>query len=123
MTTDAARDFAQKRLAEGVTNSTVNNSLALLRRMLRIAYEDGKISNVPKIRLLKANPARKGFLTREKFNDLLGKLPDDLKPLVTFLYYCGVRVGEALQVEWSQVDLDKPMIRLEDRRGTYYSAS
>jgi integrase len=116
MTTDAARDFAQKRLAEGVTNSTVNNSLALLRRMLRIAYEDGKISNVPKIRLLKANPARKGFLTREKFNDLLGKLPDDLKPLVTFLYYCGVRVGEALQVEWSQVDLDKPMIRLEDEQ-------
>jgi len=35
------------------------------------------------------------------------------KPLITFLYYCGVRVGEALQIEWSQVNLNRAVIRLE----------
>ena len=53
-----------------------------------IALEDGKIKFRPKIRLLKAGPARKGFLPLEKFDELLGHLPLNLKPLITLLYYC-----------------------------------
>lgn len=116
ITTDTAREFAQRRLKEGVTNDAVNNSLALLRRMLRLAHEDGKLAVVPKIRLLKHNPARKGFLPREKFEELLDHIPANLKPLIVFLYYCGVRLGEALQVDWSQVDLKMPVIRIEDEQ-------
>jgi len=116
ITTDSARAFATKRLEEGVTNSTVNNSLKLLRRMLRIAHEDGKIHVVPKIRFYKANGARKGFLQREKFDELVGHLPIHLRPLITFLYFCGVRLGEALQIEWSQVDLKRAVIRIEDEQ-------
>lgn len=37
----------------------------------------------------------------------------NLRPLVTFLCYCGCRVGETLQIEWSQVNLDARLIRLE----------
>jgi len=116
LTTDAAREFVQKRLAEGAKNGTVNGSLALLRRMLSIAHEDGKIQVKPKIRLLKPGPARKGFLPREQFDKLLGHIPVNLKPLMTFLYFCGVRVGEALQIEWSQVNLDEALIRLEEEQ-------
>jgi len=39
--------------------------------------------------------------------------PGSLKPLVTFLYFCGVRLGEALQIDWTQVDLNAGLIRLE----------
>jgi len=116
ITTDAAREFASKRLAEGVTNSTINTSLALLRRMLNLAKDDGKLQTVPKIHLFKPNPARKGFLSLEKFEELLAKLPADLKPLILLLYYCGLRRGEALQVVWSQVDLAGATIRLEDEQ-------
>jgi integrase len=113
ITTDTAREFAQKRLDEGAKNGTVNGSLALLRRMLSIAHEDGKIQVKPKIRLLKPGPSRKGFLPREQFDKLVSNLPVNLKPLVTFLYFCGVRLGEAKQIEWSQVNLDDALIRLE----------
>lgn len=116
MTTDAARDFVRKRQTEGVANSTINGSLACLRRMLNIAHEDGKIQIVPKIRLLKAGAARKGFLPREKFDELLGHIPTNLKPLITFLYYCGVRVGEAQQIQWPQVELSAALIRLEEEQ-------
>lgn len=37
ITTDTAREFARKRLDEGLSNHTVNGSLRLLRRMLNIA--------------------------------------------------------------------------------------
>jgi integrase len=95
-------------------NDTVNGSLRLLRRMLMIAHEDGKIQIIPKIRLLKSSPARKGFLPKEQFDSLLSHLPVNLKPLVTLLYYCGVRKGEPEQIMWSQVDLDAALIRLEE---------
>ncbi len=45
---------------------------------------------------------------------MLALLPTHLKPLIIFLYYCGVRRGEALQIEWPQVDLDARLIRLEE---------
>jgi integrase len=113
ITTDAARDFTKRRLAQGAANDTVNGSLALLRRMLRIAHEDGRLHVVPKIRLLKAGQARKGFLNRDKFDELLQHIPENLKPLIIFLYFCGVRLGEATQINWSQVDLPAGVIRLE----------
>jgi integrase len=114
ITTDASGEFARMRLDEGVSNDTVNGSLRLLRRMLNIANEDNKIQVVPKIRLLKSSPARKGFLAKEQFDSLVSYLPVNLKPLVTFLYYCGVRLGEAKQIEWRQVDLRGALIRLEE---------
>jgi integrase len=49
---------------------------------------------------------------RNLTNVLLGHLPPNLKPLVTFLFYCGVRLGEALQVDWGQVDLGEALVRL-----------
>jgi integrase len=87
--------------------------------MLRIAHEEGRIQFLPKIRLQQEPPARKGFLELEKFDELVGLLPTHLHPLITFLYYCyycGVRSDEAKQIEWTQVDLDARLIRLEDER-------
>lgn len=114
ITTDSAREFARQRQAEGMGNAIINRSLSALRRMLRIAHEDGKIRFVPVVRLLKEPPARKGFLPLEKFEKLLRRVPSHLRPLITFLYYCGVRLGEAVQIEWTQVDLRKRIIRLEE---------
>jgi len=116
LTTDAARTFAKTRSTEGAGAAMVNRSLALLRRMLRIAHEDNKIQTVPKIRLLKEPPARKGFLELVKFEELLGLLPSHLRPLVLFLYWCGVRLGEALSIQWEQVDLEARLIRLEEEQ-------
>jgi integrase len=116
ISTDAAREFVRQRLADGVSNSTVNGSLRLLRRMLKLAYEDRKIPMMPVIRLLKENPARKGFLDQKKFDELIKRLPLHLRALVTFLYWCGVRLGEAQQIEWQQVDLKAALIRLEDEQ-------
>jgi integrase len=121
ITTDSARAFARQQQDARYSPATINRSLACLRRMLRIAYEDSKIQTVPKVRLLKEPPARKGFLTIQKFQELLAKLPTNLQPLVLFLYWCGVRLGEALQIEWPQVELNGPQgsyIRLEEDQTT-----
>jgi integrase len=116
MNKDAASRFKRKRKAEGAGPAMINRSLACMRRMLRIAHEDGKITRVPKIPFLKEPSARRGFLPLEKFEALSAALPSHLRPLITFLYFCGVRVGEALQIEWPQVDLKRRLIYLEEEQ-------
>jgi excisionase family DNA binding protein len=64
-----------------------------------IAKRARKIHDVPFIEFLKEPPARRGFIAIEKFDDLVNLLPTHLRPLVTLLYYCGTRIGEALQIE------------------------
>jgi integrase len=113
ITTDAARRFVRKRREDEAGNAAINRSLAALRRMLKIAKRDRKIHDVPYIEFQKEPPARKGFLEREKFEELVALMPTHLRPLVTFLYWCGCRIGETLQIEWSQVNLTARQIRLE----------
>jgi integrase len=113
ITTDAGRKFVREWQAGGFSPATINRSLACLRRMLRIAYEDGRLQAVPVIRLLKEPAARTGFLPEEKFEELYHELPGHLQPLILFLYWCGVRLGEARAIEWSQVNLEERLIRLE----------
>src|SRR5208337_311412 len=116
ITVDTAREFVRKRKAEDVGNAVINRSLACLRRMLRIAHEDGRLQNVPIIRLQKEPPARRGFVTDEQFGKLMKLLPTNLRPLIAFLFFCGVRLGEALAIEWSQVDLNAGLIRLHETK-------
>lgn len=114
ITSDVAAEFTRKRRADGAGPAMINRSLQCLRRMLNLAKEQNKIQNVPKIYLLKEPPARKGFLEPAKFAELVMLLPTHLRPLITFLYWCGVRKGEALSIEWTQVDLERRLINLEE---------
>ena len=111
---ETGRAFIRQRQAEGAGNAVINRSLSCLRRMLKLAYEEGKIQSLPVIRLLKEPPARKGFVELAKFEELLAALPSHLHPYIMFLYHCGGRSGEAELIEWSQVDLEHGFIRLED---------
>lgn len=114
LTTEWTRKFQRERLEEGAGPSIINRSLQALRRGLNILKEDGKLAVVPKIRLLKEPSARQGFIEPAKFEELLAALPSYLRPLVAMLYYTGARRGEALLVEWEQVDLKRREITLRD---------
>ena len=116
--TDAGRAFVTARQAEDppAGNAVINRSLSCLRRMLHIAYEDKKTTTLPVIRLLKEPPSRRGFTELHQFECLVKMLPTHLRPYVTFLYHCGGRSGEAELIEWSQVNLDRRLIRLESEQ-------
>jgi integrase len=116
ITTDSARAFAEKRKKQGAGNAVINRSLACLRRMLKIAHEDGKLPTLPIIRLLKEPSPRRGFVEVSELEKLVAVLPTHLRSYVTFLYYCGGRSGEAGLIEWPQVDLARRVIRLEDHQ-------
>jgi len=113
LTADYADVFIKRQKGLGFSSATINRSLHCLRRMLTLAHGRGKIDRVPKFTFLKEPPARQGFLTVPQFERLLKMLPTYLRPLVQFLYWCGCRKGEALLIEWPQVNLAERLIKLE----------
>lgn len=59
--------YVLKRQGEKASNSTINRELALLNRMLKLAYEGGKLLRLPIIRKLKESGPRQGFFERQQY--------------------------------------------------------
>jgi len=106
--------FVAQRQADGAANSTINRSLAALRRMFALAIERGSLKFAPKIKMLPEGEARKGFLEIQDYDKLHAALPDYVKPYLQIGFYTGMRLGEIKNLKWDHVDLANNVIRLED---------
>jgi hypothetical protein len=56
--------YAAQRQGQGASNATINRELAVLGRMLRLAFEHASLARVPKIRKLTESAPRAGFVKR-----------------------------------------------------------
>ena len=113
ITTDRIRSYISHRQAEGAVNATINRELAALKRSFTLGVQAQKLHTRPYIPTLQENNVRTGFFEYGDFVAVRDRLPDYLKPVVTFLYYTGCRKGEALALEWRQVDMDNCVVRLD----------
>jgi integrase len=111
--TDAAA-YVAKRQAAGLSNATINRELAVLIRMLRLAYEHGKLLRLPVIRKLKENGARQGFFERAQYDAVRKSLAPDLQLALGIAYTFGWRMqSEVLRLDRRQLDLGAGTLRLE----------
>jgi integrase len=85
--------------------ATVNRELATLRRMLRLAHEWREIQRVPRIRLLTGERVRDFVLSRKQEEIYLAACPQPLNDIAVLMLESGLRIGEALHLEWSDVTL------------------
>jgi len=116
ITSEALQAFVDERREAGVRGPTINRSLAAIRRMFTLARKKGQLNHIPYFPMQKESEPREGFVTDQQFEKIRSYLPQNLWPLVTFLFYTAVRVGEAKQITWSQVHLAEKEIRLEGRQ-------
>jgi integrase len=89
-----------------VSPATVNRQLATLRRALRLAQEWKIIDRVPRIRLLPGERVRDFVLTREQERNYFALLSNPLRDVAILILDTGLRIGEALALEWADVHLD-----------------
>ena len=109
-----ATAYVLQRQRQGAANGTINRELAVLNRMLRVAYESGKLLRLPVIRQLKERAPRQGFFEADQFEAVRRRLPEDLQVVVTLLHTFGWRnQSEVLTLERRQVDLDAGTLRLD----------
>lgn len=93
---------------KGNTNATINRKLSSLSKMLKFALDREYITKIPKIEKKKESNGRIRWLTDEEEKNLIGYFNEthrkDLCNLIVFLLETGARVGEALSVNWKDVD-------------------
>ena len=82
--------------------------------MLRLAYENGKLTRLPVIRRLREAELRSGFFEEEQFKAVRRHLPDDLQVAITIAYTYGWRMqSEVLALERRHLDLEAGTLRLD----------
>ncbi len=114
ITTDRIKGYVAKRRAEGAANGTINRELACLKRMFKLALQHTpqKVARIPHIPMLEEHNVRSGFFSHEEYLAVRGALPDYAQIAVSIAYYTGLRIGEVLGLEWSQVDLHEGKLAL-----------
>jgi hypothetical protein len=81
--------YSLARQAHGAANGTINRELAVLKRMLGLAYEHGKLARMPVLRKLKEGAPRQGFFERDQYEAVAGHLSPDLQVAAAIAYTYG----------------------------------
>src|SRR5262249_3336377 len=84
---------------------TINNHLAVLSRLLRIAEEWEFIVRAPRVRLLRIPEPEFSFLDFDETERLLAALDLRWRPCVLFALRTGLRQGEIRALRWEDLDL------------------
>lgn len=95
----------RRKKAPKAAPATFNRQLATLRRLLRLAYEWKVIDRVPRVRLLPGERQREFILTHDQEKRYLSNTPQPLFDVALLILDTGLRVGEALALEWRDVQI------------------
>jgi integrase len=121
--------FQAKLRGEGCSESTIKSYLRHLKSALRWAKRQGILAEVPEFEMPKRTKGMKGRgIATEEFERMLEKVPtivgheiaNSWNHLLTGLWWSGLRLGEALDLNWTDdrllcVDLSgrRPMFRIQ----------
>lgn len=92
-----------------LAQSTVNNVLAVLSKILKYAAEVEVLATVPKFKFIKLDPRRYHFLDFEEFDHLIRvtqKRDPQLSVALLLAGAAGLRRGELAALRWQDVNLD-----------------
>lgn len=99
--------------AGSLSRKTINDSLIPLRQILGMAVRDGVIPVNPAVSADRDAPVElpyerpvMSYMTREQAHRYLDAAPAAYRPLAEVLLGAGLRIGEALALEWEDVDWD-----------------
>ncbi|MGA2814010.1 MAG: tyrosine-type recombinase/integrase [Candidatus Acidiferrum sp.] len=112
--TSRVKAFYAWRREAGCGDATLLRNINPLKAAFKLAVMDGKLqpNQVPNWGRLKDSEPHGTYITPEQFRVLLGHLPEDLRPLFTFLYSTGCRIGAAQRIDWSMLSGDCRVLTL-----------
>jgi len=103
ITGETLADFAAYRLAQGLQVSTINSSLRVVRRVLRLAVEWGVSESSPKVKLLHGERHRERVVTRDEETKYLSAAPEPVASVSIVLCDTGLRPEECFRLRWESI--------------------
>jgi integrase len=106
------RAYAESLAARGLARNTVRLHLAPLKALLATALDEGLIRTNPAagLRLMNGGNGHEEqakALTEEELRRVLEEIPAGWRLVFEFLAHTGLRIGEAIALRWSDVDLSR----------------
>ena len=98
--------FIKRRRRSTALVSKMNRELEVLRRMLRLAQEWKEVGIIPKISRLPGEKPRDRVVSHSEEQAYLAACCPLLRDVATILVDTGLRVDEALRLEWQHVHND-----------------
>lgn len=104
------RKYVRHCSESGLGTHGVKNALGPVKAMLATAFDDGDIRVNPAANvrvILPVDDSANGVraLTETELDRLITEVPSEWRPLVQFLASTGLRIGEASELRWHDVDL------------------
>ncbi|OGS20057.1 MAG: hypothetical protein A3J83_03545 [Elusimicrobia bacterium RIFOXYA2_FULL_40_6] len=118
ITSEQIEGFLQALGGEGLSNKTINNYLCQIKAALYQALKWNYIYKNPAVGINRLPYKRKRlprFLTNEELQDLLKECPAFLKNIVIFLSHTGLRIGELVNLEWRDVEIEKKLLHIQSK--------
>jgi integrase len=103
ITSEHAADYAAHLQTKGWLPSSVNSSLRVLRRALRLAVEWGIVQSSPKIKLLRGEHHRERVVTPDEESKYLGAAGELMADLAAVLIDTGMRPEENARLRWESI--------------------
>ncbi|MFQ5792585.1 MAG: tyrosine-type recombinase/integrase [Acidobacteriota bacterium] len=111
------REFLSSVADRGVASTTVHAHARAVRAFLRFAYEEGWIDEPVIVRMPRVEQKRMKVLSREEVRKVLSVAGPRDRALVLLLIDSGLRRGEALALNWDDVDLHTGAVHVRRGKG------
>jgi len=103
ITSETVADFAAHRQRLGMQVSSVNSSLQVLRRILRLAVEWGALQSTPIVRMLPGARHRERVVTPQEEARYLAAASEILAEVAAVLVDTGLRPEECFRLRWESI--------------------
>lgn len=101
--TSHVEEYKQRERERGVSNKTINNQLAVLRKCLNCANEWREVE-IPKIKALKCPTPETDYLTMGECEQLLAQAEGQMLTMLLLALRTGMRQGEIRGLQWTSID-------------------
>jgi integrase len=103
ITSETVADFAAHRQESGMQVSTVNSSLQVLRRILKLAVECGALQSAPIVKMVPGTRHRERVVTPQEEARYLAAAPEMLGQVAAVLVDTGLRPEECFRLRWESI--------------------
>jgi integrase len=103
ITSETLADFAAHRQTKGLQVSTINSSLRIARRVLRLAVEWGAADASPKVKLLSGERHRERVVTVQEEAKYLSAASEPVASIAAVLCDTGLRPEECFRLQWEAI--------------------
>ena len=111
------REFLSTVAERGVSSATVHAHARAVRAFLRFAYEEDWVEELVTVRMPRVEQKRMEVLSREDVRRIIKVCGPRDRALVLSLIDSGLRRGEALSLDWDDVDLRTGAVHVRRGKG------